>query len=223
MEAKKNQKADVHQLRGMLFSVSLTLTLGLVVTVFEWKSAGDSGSVQLASVDIAPDELLEIPPTEQTPPPPPKIVNPQIVEVPDEEETPDMDIKIDLEIQNTSEEVPVAAVEKLEAEEVDEVFTIVEQAPEFPGGNAAFLKYLAENVKYPRNARIMGIEGRVFLKVIVGKDGTLTNPEIMKGIGGGCDEEALRIVAQSPKWKPGLQRGRAVKVSIVIPIVFKLS
>jgi protein TonB len=222
MENKKNSKADVHKLRGMLFSVSLTLTLGLVITAFEWKSDGDGRKVSLAGTDQATEELIEVPPTEQPPPPPPRIANPKIVEVPDEEEiVKDLDISIDLEMKEVSEAVPVV-VEKMAEEETDEVFVIVEQNPQFPGGNGEFLKFIANNMTYPRNAKVMGIEGKVFLKVIVGKDGSLMNPEIMKGIGGGCDEEALRVVMQSPRWKPGMQRGRPVKVSIVIPIVFKL-
>lgn len=223
MEYKKNKKADVHQLRGMLFSLSLTITLGLVITAFEWKSTGDNNTVDLTKYDMVTDELLEIPPTEQPPPPPPQAIVPKIVEVPDEEEIiEDIDVLIDVEMKATSETIKVAPVEAIEKEESDEIFMIVEEQPQFPGGTGEFMKFVVANMRYPRQARSMGVEGKVFIKAVVGKDGKLTDLEVMKGIGAGCDEEALRVVSQSPPWKPGRQRGREVRTRIVIPLVFKL-
>lgn len=223
MEPKKNKNADVHQLRGMLFSLSLTVTLGLVITAFEWKSTGDSNTVDLTKYDMVTDELLEIPPTEQPPPPPPQAIVPKIVEVPDEEEIiEDIDVLIDVEMKATSEAIKVAPVEAIEKEESDEIFMIVEEQPQFPGGTGEFMKFVVANMRYPRQARSMGVEGKVFIKAVVGKDGKLTDLEVMKGIGAGCDEEALRVVSQSPPWKPGRQRGREVRTRIVIPLVFKL-
>ena len=223
MEHKKNKNADVHQLRGMLFSLSLTLTLGLVITAFEWKSTGDNHTVDLTKYDMVTDELLEIPPTEQPPPPPPQAIVPKIVEVPDEEEIiEDIEVLIDVEMKATSETIKVAPVEAIEKEESDEIFMIVEEQPQFPGGTGEFMKFVVANMRYPRQARTLGVEGKVFVKAVVGKDGKLTDLEIMKGIGAGCDEEALRVVGQSPPWKPGRQRGREVRTRIVIPLVFKL-
>lgn len=223
MEYKKNKKADVHQLRGMLFSLSLTVTLGLVITAFEWKSTGDNNTVDLTKYDMVTDELLDIPPTEQPPPPPPQAIVPKIVEVPDEEEIiEDIDVLIDVEMKATSETIKVAPVEAIEKEESDEIFMIVEEQPQFPGGTGEFMKFVVANMRYPRQARSMGVEGKVFIKAVVGKDGKLTDLEVMKGIGAGCDEEALRVVGQSPPWKPGRQRGREVRTRIVIPLVFKL-
>lgn len=223
MEYKKNKNADVHQLRGMLFSLSLTVTLGLVITAFEWKSTGDNNTVDLTKYDMVTDELLDIPPTEQPPPPPPQAIVPKIVEVPDEEEIiEDIDVLIDVEMKATSETIKVAPVEAIEKEESDEIFMIVEEQPQFPGGTGEFMKFVVANMRYPRQARSMGVEGKVFIKAVVGKDGKLTDLEVMKGIGAGCDEEALRVVGQSPPWKPGRQRGREVRTRIVIPLVFKL-
>lgn len=223
MEQKKNTKADVHQLRGMLFSLSLTVTLGLIITAFEWRSTGDRNSVDLTNYDLATDELLDIPPTIQPPPPPPQTIIPKIIEVPDEEEIKDdIEVLIDVEMKATSEAIKVAPVEEIAKEESDEIFVIVEEQPEYPGGTGEFMKFVVKNMKYPRQARTMGVEGRVFVKAVVGKDGKLTELEIMKGIGAGCDEEALRVVGESPPWKPGRQRGRAVRTRIVIPLVFKL-
>ena len=223
MEHTKNKNADVHQLRGMLFSLSLTLTLGLVITAFEWKSTGDNHTVDLTKYDMVTDELLEIPPTEQPPPPPPQAIVPKIVEVPDEEEIiEDIEVLIDVEMKATSETIKVAPVEAIEKEESDEIFMIVEEQPQFPGGTGEFMKFVVANMRYPRQARTLGVEGKVFVKAVVGKDGKLTDLEIMKGSGAGCDEEALRVVGQSPPWKPGRQRGREVRTRIVIPLVFKL-
>ena len=113
--------------------------------------------------------------------------------------------------------------EEAPEEEVDEVFTIVEDQPAFPGGNAAFYKFVASNMTYPAQARRMGIEGRVFVQFVVDKDGSVTEVKAVKGIGAGCDREAERVLNSSPKWTPGKQRGRSVKVRMVLPIIFKLN
>ena len=145
------------------------------------------------------------------------------MEVPDEEEIiEDIDVVIDVEMKATSETIKVIPVVAMEKEESDEIFVIVEEQPQFPGGTGEFTKFVVANMRYPRQARSMGVEGKVFIKAVVGKDGKLTDLEVMKGIGAGCDEEALRVVGQSPPWKPGRQRGREVRTRIVIPLVFKL-
>ncbi len=222
MESKKNPKADVHQLRGMLFSLSLTITLGLIITAFEWKSNGDGNSVDLKKYDVPTDELLDIPVTDQTPPPPAPTMLPQIVEVPDEEEIEEEIMKIDVEMKETSEVIKVSHVEEIEREDSDEIFMIVEEQPQFPGGIANFNQFIRANMHYPRNARSMSVEGKVYVEAIVGKDGKLTELKVLKGVGSGCDEEALRVIGLSPKWNPGKQRGNPVRTRIVIPIVFRL-
>jgi len=124
----------------------------------------------------------------------------------------------------TEEEVVEDFVfEEAPEEEVDEIFTIVEDQPAFPGGNAAFYKFVASNMTYPAQARRMGIEGRVFVQFVVDKDGAVTEVKAVKGIGAGCDREAERVLNSSPKWTPGKQRGRSVKVRMVLPIIFKLN
>ncbi len=108
--------------------------------------------------------------------------------------------------------------------EVDEseVFTVVEEMPEFPGGMAKLAEYLANNIKYPQMARESGIQGRVFINFVVEPDGHVSNVNVKRSVGGGCDEEALRVVKAMPKWKPGKQRGKAVRVSYNLPVNFKL-
>lgn len=112
----------------------------------------------------------------------------------------------------------------IEIQEVrgDDIFTIVEEAASFPGGTKAFNDFLASNMKYPTQARRLGIQGQVFIEFIVEPDGSLTNMHIVKGIGAGCDAEALRIMTNSPKWEPGSQRGKLVRQKMVQPIQFKL-
>lgn len=104
----------------------------------------------------------------------------------------------------------------------DEVFQNVEVLPGFPGGLEAFGKFLGSNLRYPAYARKNNIQGRVFLSFVVEKDGALTNIQVARGIGGGCDEEAVRVISISPKWTPGIQNGKAVRTSFTIPIFFQL-
>jgi periplasmic protein TonB len=102
------------------------------------------------------------------------------------------------------------------------VFTYVEQMPRFPGDSDSLLKFLNSTVRYPDEARSKNIQGRVVVKFVVDKDGSITNPVIVRGIGGGCDEEAIRLINAMPKWTPGYHNGKAVRVYYTLPISFKL-
>ena len=95
--------------------------------------------------------------------------------------------------------------------------------PGFPGGDVARMKYLRDNMKYPQMARESGIQGKVFVTFVVEKDGKVTDVRVLRGIGGGCDEEAIRVVKSMPKWNPGKQRGKPVRVQFNLPIIFKLN
>ncbi|MBL4715862.1 MAG: hypothetical protein COA57_15655 [Flavobacteriales bacterium] len=106
--------------------------------------------------------------------------------------------------------------------EEPEIFTIVEQMPEFKGGQSALFRYLADNIKYPSQAKANGIQGRVYVSFVIDKTGNVTNAKILRGIGGGCDQESLRVVNAMPKWIPGKQRGKLVVVQYNLPIRFKL-
>ena len=103
-----------------------------------------------------------------------------------------------------------------------DVYQIVEQMPEFPNGQEALMLYIAKQVKYPAEAKKAGAQGRVFIGFIVEPDGSLSDFKVLRGIGHGCDEEALRVVKSMPKWKPGMQRGKAVRVQYLVPVNFKL-
>ncbi|WP_113926230.1 TonB family protein [Cognataquiflexum aquatile] len=128
-----------------------------------------------------------------------------------------MDIPMTMEFAPPKNDDPI--VEILSA---DEVFDVVEESPEFPGGMEAWNDFLRKNLKYPKQARSMGIEGTVYAVFEIRTDGSVHNIELLRGIGGGCDEEAIRVIGESPKWTPGKQRGRLVNVRMRIPIRFQL-
>jgi periplasmic protein TonB len=224
MEAKKTESADLMKKTSLFFSIGLLITLALVFTAFEWKQYDDTLiDLQGKNTNIF-EEMLEVPPTEQPPPPAPIIQQPQIVEVPDTEEIKeDLNIKFDVEVSQETkiEEVVIAPVE--EKENVDEIFTVVEESAAPKGGYPAFYKYVGEKIKYPAQARRMGIEGKVFVEFVVNRDGSIVDVKFIKGIGAGCDEEAVRVVQSAPAWTPGKQRGKPVRQKMVIPITFKLS
>ncbi len=222
MEPKKSDKANLRKKTGLFFNIGLFTTMLIVVFAFNYKDY-DEEFVDFAATDSDFEELLEIPPTEQPPPPPPKIQQPEIIEVPDEEEI-EEEIEVDLDVEITEETVieEIIVDEAPEEETADEVFLVVEDPALPPGGYPAFYEYISKNLKYPAQARRMGIEGKVFVQFVVDKDGSLTEVQAVKGIGAGCDEEAVRVIKGAPKWSPPKQRGKPVKQRIIVPIVFQL-
>lgn len=240
MEARKNPQVDLERYRGLFFSIGLIISLSFLIVVFEWKFYDDLVPVEIkdpyAAVEV---EELDIPTTVHSPPPPPKtvLVQPDIVEVKNDEEIiEELEITLDAELQE--DQAPMNTiigsadgVLNYEAaslpqappppEEEDEIFLVVEDQPEPYGGMTAFYEYIKNNLEYPKYAKRNGVTGKVFLQFIVDKEGRIGNIKVVKGIGYGCDEEAARVLANSPKWKPGKQRGRCVKVKMTIPIMFK--
>jgi len=223
MELKKTPNADLNKKSGLFLNIGLVVSLIIVISAFEWKFYDDGDLVELGQVRDDFEEMLEIPPTEQPPPPPPKIQQPEIIEVPDEEEI-EEEIEVDLDVEITEDEAieEIITEEAPEEEDVDQVFTIVEQQAEFKGGMKKFLEYVGKKMKYPNMAMRIGVEGKVFVQFVVERDGTITNVQAIRGIGAGCDEEAMKVIRESPKWNPGKQRGRAVRVKVIIPITFRL-
>ena len=105
----------------------------------------------------------------------------------------------------------------------DSIYQIVDEMPQYPGGEKAMMEYVAKNVKYPQEAKDKEIQGRVFVSFVIEKDGSVSTVKVMRGIGGGCDEEAVRVVSSMPKWKPGIKDGKPVRVSYMMPLNFKLT
>lgn len=227
---KKRPGVDIARFRSMFFAIALTFTFLFVGFVFEYPTYKETELLDLGTVDPTADqEVIDIPPTQQKPPPPPKIVQPKIVEVADVKEVEEeieilLDTEFDeddvVEVQETVEEF---AVEEPEEEVVvDEIFEIVENPAEPVGGFKAFYAYVGETLEYPKSAARLNISGRVYLQFVVEKDGTLTDIVVARGIGGGCDEEAVRVLSEAPAWNPGKQRGKPVRQRMVIPVRFVL-
>jgi protein TonB len=224
MEVKKSEKADLTNKSMFFFSIGLFVTMGTTVAIFENKTYDEKVEV-VARIADQSEEIMDVPVTDQPPPPPPQVQQPQVVEVPDEEEI-EEEIQVNLDVEMT-DDTKVEQIEiKQEVEEKEDenqIFTIVEEQAQPVGGMAAFYKYVGEKMKYPAQARRMQVEGRVFCEFVVNKDGTLQDVKVIRGIGAGCDEEAIRVIQSAPAWKPGKQRGKAVRSKFNLAIIFKLS
>lgn len=223
METKKSNRANLEKRRLMFTQIGLIVSLALAWMVFETKSYGKQEIRTFdGTTEAIPDDLVPV--TVQEKPQPiekPKVVN--MITIVDNNEEIESEIDIDVNVEEDEPIEPTVPIDIIEEEIVEEVpFIIVENMPTFPGGEKKMLEYVAKNVKYPQLAKEVGTQGRVFVSFIVEKDGSITNVTILRGIGSGCDEEAIRVVKSMPKWNPGLQCGRAVRVSCNLPINFKL-
>ena len=221
METKKNPSVDINKSRGLFLNIGLVTTLLTTIILFQWNFAdpklGDM--VGQASDD---DEMEEVIVTEILPPPPPKLEIPQTIEVVDDEEEIEEEPPVFEEPDDNTEIVEVREVVEEEVEE--EIFLIVEQSAEPKGGMVAFRTHLANYLSknYPERAKKAGIQGTVFIKFYVDKDGTTKGFEVLKGIGGGCDEAAIEAIKSYGTWSPPKQRGRAVKQWFNIPVKFRI-
>ena len=214
MIERKKPNADLRRFYGVLYQLGLIIALVIFIAAvrFEFRSAPPEEIVLNEQEIVEMEEIIQTRQME-TPPPPPR--PPVPVEVPNDEIIEDIDINIDADLAldgplNLPPPPPPA-------EEEEDFFTVVENMPELIGGLAG----LQSSITYPEMARKAGIEGRVFLQFIVNERGEVENPRVIRGIGGGCDEEALKAI-QKAKFKPGLQRGRPVRVQYNLPVVFKL-
>ena len=223
MEPKKTEKADLTNKSFLFLSIGLVISLLLAISAFSYRVYDDTSVKDLGKNDAAQEEILEVPPTEQLPPPPPKIQQPQIIEVPDEKKIEEeIDINMDTEVTEETkvEEIHIEAVE--EKEDPNQIFLVVEETAAPIGGMPAFYEFVGKKLKYPAQARRMGVEGKVFVEFVIERDGSITDVKAIKGIGAGCDEEAVRVLQSAPKWKAGKQRGKPVRQRMVLPIAFKL-
>jgi len=220
MEVKKNKEANLENKRSAFFWVGLFFALATVLLAFEYKvyeiSESTLGTLKL---DLLEEEIIPV--SQLTPPPPPPPPAPTtVVEIVDDEEEVDEIELMDTEVDDNTVVDIIEMPEEVVAEE--EIFTIVEQMPSFPGGETALFKYLSNSINYPQMAADAGITGVVFVTFVVEKDGSVSGVKVLRGIGGGCDEEAVRVVKKMPRWTPGKQRGKSVKVQYNLPIRFVL-
>ncbi len=226
MEVKKAPKADLEGKRGTWLLLGYVIILALMFVAFEWTQrdvevATDTGIVDL----VFEEEIIPITQQEEIKAPPPP-------EVPTVEEVLTI-VEDDADVQETTistTEETGAAVEvkyvpvEVEEEEPEEqtIFQVVEVMPEFPGGMAECLKYLGKNIKYPTIAQENGVQGRVIVQFVVNQDGSIVDPVVVRSVDPYLDKEALRVIMTMPKWKPGMQRGKAVRVKYTVPVTFKL-
>ncbi len=237
---KKYPEADTNSFNGVFLKTGLALSLAFVLYAFSY--APDQGdSLELGDIFV-PDEMEVLPPpsTHRPPPPPPPPPPPQLEIVEDEEiledepEILEQEVEEDTEVENIPDEIPMPTEDveedpiieqKVEIVEEPEIFTIVEDMPEFPGGQAELFKFIGKNINYPPMARENGIDGTVYVGFVVMENGSIENVSIKRGLSGGgagCDAEAIRVVKEMPKWNPGKQRGKPVRVAFTLPIRFKL-
>lgn len=228
MEVKKSDKANLENKKLLFFEIGMILALGLVWFAFEWTTRENNYEALVDTTKaVDEEEVIAIDPT--TPPPPP-----QTQEIPvlsDVIDIVDDDIKVDDMIINTEDDANTGVeVKDYVAEVVEEVveeeaipFQLVEKQPSFQGGGPnEFTKWVNQRLVYPEIAKENGVQGRVTLQFTVEKDGRVTNVKVLRGVDSSLDKEAVRVVSSSPKWTPGRQRDRAVKVTYTFPVIFQL-
>lgn len=228
MELKKNPGADLEKKKLMFMQIGLVVALAAVLVAFEWKSTGGINTDFAGVQDVAVEEEM-IPITQQEeikpPPPPPQPVQViDIINIVDDDV--DIDDDVDLFEMEFREDIAVRIVDFKDEEadmEEEEIFVIVEDMPGFGGGDSnKFREYIARNLRYPEIAAENGIQGRVFVSFVVEPDGRVSNVRVVRGVDPSLDREAVRVVESSPRWTPGKQRGKPVRVSFTFPIIFVL-
>lgn len=243
MQIKKSSSASLENQKAIYVLMGFVFVLSLCYVALEW-TQHEVTKYEQADMDFLIEEEMDIQQTVQdnTPPPPPPPEAPEVVQdveninvVENDVETESFDFSSedngdDIKI----EEAPIVTEVKDEVKEVvkeekkdevdeDVVFKIVESKPEFPGGDQALFKYLSENVRYPAVALESGIQGRVICQFTVNKDGSICDVEVLRSAGdASLDKEAIRVIKSMPKWTPGKQRGKPVRVSYTLPVSFKI-
>ena len=219
MEVKKSPKAKL----------GLIIALGVILCAFEW-STSEKAETVIQQEEAPVVEVEQVPVTTEAPPPPPEApkvpVLSDMIEVVDDDIVVDTDLFISLEDDvDMGVEIMdyVAEVAEETIEEAPIPYTLVEEKPSFMGGDAnEFTKWVYSKIVYPEVARENGISGRVTLQFTIESDGSLTNIKVLRGIDQSLDQEAVRVVSMSPKWTPGKQRDKAVRVTYTFPIMFQL-
>lgn len=227
MEIKKSPKADLEGKKTTWLLIGFVLILAVMFVAFEWTER-DKQVTTDSSVEMPIFEEEMVPITEQVEPkqapPPPEA--PKVEEVLQIAEN-DADVQ-ETTIQSSEDDNQaveikyVAPVVEEEEPEEAEIFMVVEEMPEFPGGMAECLKFLGKNIKYPTIAQENGVQGRVIVQFVVNQDGSIVDPVVVRSVDPYLDKEALRVIKTMPKWKPGKQRGKAVRVKYTVPVTFKL-
>ena len=228
MEIKKSPKADLNNKKLLFIEIGLVISLLIVYGAFEWNSKEKKEAALVAEVtEIIEEEIIPI--TQETPPPPPE--TPKIPILSDQIDIVDDEIEVEDNFLNLEDSDDIGVeimdyVEEVEEEVIEEEaipFQFVEEKPKFNGGDQnEFSKWVAKNLEYPEIAKENGVQGRVMLQFTVNPDGRVSNVKVLRGVDASLDAEAVRVVSSSPKWTPGRQRDRAVKVTYTFPVIFQL-
>lgn len=226
-EIKKTKDADMGHHRYTFLLMGIVLALSVLFFAFEWSTKTKKMDESIVVQDIVAEEEIVVTRQDNTPPPPPPPPEP---EAPEEIDVVDEKVetvfKIDVEDNQRQRQTqiyvpPPPPVKQEEAEE-EEIFTVVEDKPMFPGGEAALMKYLHDNIRYPVVAQENGIQGRVTCNFVVEKDGSITDVQIVRGVDPSLDREAIRVIQSMPLWTPGKQRNVPVRVRFTLPVTFRL-
>ena len=225
MQIKKSEKASLERDKLIYILMGLVFVLSLCFVALEWTEK-EVKKFEVQDTEFLFEDEIEIQQTSQETPPPPPPPAVQEVEVLNvvEDNVETESIEVNTEDDKEVEVVIAAPVEApVEEEEEEVVFVVVESMPEFPGGQQALFRFLSENVKYPVIAQENGIQGRVICQFVVNKDGSIVDVEVARSGGDpSLDKEAVRVIKSMPKWKPGKQRGKPVRVKYTVPVNFKL-
>lgn len=229
MEVKKSEKANLENRKLLFTEIGFVISLLVVLGAFSWTSKEKTTTVfEDVTTELIEEEIIPI--TQENTPPPPEA--PKIPVLSDQIDIVDDDIQVEDDMfMNLEDNANLGVeimdyVETVEEEEVEEEaipFQLVEEKPKFKGGDAnEFSKWVNSNLVYPEIAKENGVQGRVTLQFTVNVDGSVTNVKVLRGVDSSLDKEAVRVVSSSPKWKPGKQRDRAVKVTYTFPVIFQL-
>ena len=228
MEIKKTPKADLENKKSTWMLAGYVIVLAFMFVAFEWTKRDIKIDTSQAVANIVFEEEI-IPITEQqeqvTPPPPvaPPPVAENLTIVDNEADVEETDIASTEDVGQAVEIKYVAPTVEEEEPEEQTIFEVVEQMPEFPnGGQAGLMQYLAKNIKYPTIAQENGTQGRVVVQFVVNKDGSIVDATVLRGVDPYLDKEAIRVINSMPKWKPGMQRGKPVRVKYTVPVMFRL-
>ena len=229
MEEKKSKKANLENKKLLFIEVGLCFSLFVTLAAFQWGTRDANVSVLEEETQMIEEEEI-IPITQETPPPPPE--TPKIPVLSDQIDIIDDDIKVDDDLfLNLEDDANLGVeigdyIEEVQEEVIEEEaipFQLVETRPSFNGGDAnEFSKWVNSRLEYPEIAKENGVQGRVTLQFTVEKDGSVTNVKVVRGVDPSLDKEAVKVVSSSPKWTPGKQRDRAVRVTYTFPVIFQL-
>lgn len=226
MDVKKSPKATLEDKKFLFVLMGLVMVLSLIYIAFEWTDK-EVTVYEVIDPDMLAEEEIEIIQTAQELPPPPPPPAPEIVEelniVEDDVVTESVEINTEDDKDKTvTINAPVTSTGPIVEEEDNVVFQVVEKMPSFPGGDAALFKFLNENVKYPVIAQENGVQGRVICQFVVNRDGSIVDVEVVRSVDPSLDKEAIRVIKSMPKWSPGQQRGKPVRVKYTLPVNFRL-